>query len=85
LAQGLSSSPAKEAKRRASSSVPGVYNINDLGMYYSTSTSAVIIFRSHRLNSINADADFHRDTEKEGTELQIAKETQKLNWYVALS
>jgi len=53
--QGLSSSPkdgAKEAaaKRRASSSVPGVYNIQDL--------------------------------EKEGTELQIAKETQKLNWRI---
>jgi hypothetical protein len=33
--QGLSSSPkdtAKEGKRRASSSVPGVFNINDLGM-----------------------------------------------------
>jgi hypothetical protein len=33
--QGLSSSPpkdAKDAKRRASSSVPGVYNITDLGM-----------------------------------------------------
>jgi len=48
--QGISSSPPKEAKRRASSSVPGVYNINDL--------------------------------EKEGTELQIAKETQKLNWRI---
>jgi hypothetical protein len=51
--QGLSSSPTKEtapAKRRASSSVPGVYNINDL--------------------------------EAEGKELQIAKETQKLNWRI---
>jgi len=48
--QGLSSSPPKGAKRRASSSVPGVYNINDL--------------------------------EKEGTELEIAKETQKLNWRI---
>ncbi|KAF4630860.1 hypothetical protein G7Y89_g7274 [Cudoniella acicularis] len=49
--QGLSSSPPKDgAKRRASSSVPGVYNINDL--------------------------------EKEGTEIQIAKETQKLNWRI---
>merc|ERR1712225_217010 len=47
--QGLSSSPPKE-KRRASSSVPGVYNILDL--------------------------------EKEGTELQIAPETQKLNWHI---
>jgi len=34
--QGMASSPTKEAapkeKRRASSSVPGVYNILDLGM-----------------------------------------------------
>ncbi|RFU35398.1 hypothetical protein B7463_g952, partial [Scytalidium lignicola] len=50
--QGLSSSPPKkdEAKRRASSSVPGVYNIADL--------------------------------EKEGKEIQIAKETQRLNWRI---
>jgi len=48
--QGLSSSPKDETKRRASSSVPGVYNINDL--------------------------------EKEGIELKIAKETQKLNWRI---
>jgi len=47
--QGLSSSPPKE-KRRASSSVPGVFNINDL--------------------------------EKEGKELEITKETQKLNWRI---
>jgi len=47
---GLSSSPPDDKKthRRASSSVTGVYNINDL--------------------------------EKEGKELQVAKETQKLNW-----
>ncbi|KAK2626188.1 hypothetical protein QTJ16_004450 [Diplocarpon rosae] len=48
--QGLSSSPPKETKRRASSSVPGVFNINDL--------------------------------EKEGKELLIAEETQKLNWRI---
>jgi len=47
---GLSSSPPddKHKHRRASSSIAGVYNINDL--------------------------------EKEGKELEIAKETQKLNW-----
>jgi len=52
---GLSSSPPKESSsaavgkhRRTSSSVTGVYNINDL--------------------------------EKEGKALQIAKETQRLNW-----
>jgi len=53
--QGLSSSPPKddtkaEPKRRASSSVPGVYNILDL--------------------------------EKDGVELELAKETQKLNWRI---
>ncbi|KAI9051286.1 hypothetical protein LZ554_005387 [Drepanopeziza brunnea f. sp. 'monogermtubi'] len=48
--QGLSSSPPKETKRRASSSVPGVFNILDL--------------------------------EKEGKELLIAMETQKLNWRI---
>jgi len=35
--QGIAGSPTKEGapkeKRRASSSVPGVYNINDLGMF----------------------------------------------------
>jgi len=47
---GMSSSPPEHHKghRRSSSSVPGVYNINDL--------------------------------EKEGKELEIAPETQKLNW-----
>lgn len=50
--QGLSSSPKDKepAKRRASSSVPGVFRIEDL--------------------------------EAEGKELQIAKETQKLNWRI---
>jgi len=53
--QGLSSSPPAEkgGHRRASSSVAGVYNVNDL--------------------------------EKEGKELLIAKETQKLNWKINTS
>lgn len=52
--EGLSQSPPKDkGHRRASSSVPGVYNIADL--------------------------------EKEGKELQIAKETQKLNWKINTS
>jgi hypothetical protein len=38
--------------------------------------------RSSRLNSIDIETDTYRDIEKEGTELLIAKETQKLNWYV---
>lgn len=81
--QGLSSSPPKDAsaKRRASSSVPGVYNINDLGML-SSPVNAVIKDLATSLwpNTINAKADKHGNIEKEGTELQIAKETQKLNW-----
>ncbi|KAJ6779508.1 hypothetical protein PWT90_10717 [Aphanocladium album] len=48
--QGLSSSPPKEKTRRASSTVPGVYNINDL--------------------------------EQDGTELEIAVETQKTGWKI---
>jgi len=48
--QGVKDEAAPKEKRRASSSVPGVYNILDL--------------------------------EKEGTELKIAKETQKLNWKI---
>jgi len=52
--QGLSSSPPKEpTHRRKISSVPGVYNINDL--------------------------------EAEKTEIQIAVETQKLNWKINTS
>jgi len=79
--QGLSSSPPKDSakQRRASSSVAGVYNINDLGM----STASAHRLSSPgglRLNFVGAMADKYYDTEKEGTELQIAKETQKLNW-----
>jgi len=50
--QGLeiSSSPTEKKPHRKSSSVPGVYNVNDL--------------------------------EAEGKELEIAKETQKLNWRI---
>jgi len=78
--QGLSSSPPKE-KRRASSSVPGVFNINDLGMslhFHRRLPSAL----GAGFKSIKIETDIHRDLEKEGTELLIAKETQKLNWYV---
>jgi hypothetical protein len=50
--QGLSSSPkdtkAPEGKRRASSGVPGVYNINDLGM-----SSSAVHHRIDRSASIN--------------------------------
>lgn len=82
--QGLSSSPSKdEAKnRRSSSSVAGVYNIADLGK----SSPDLIIVVEHQVPKLpvtinNANTNFGRDIEKEGKELQIAKETQKLNWY----
>lgn len=50
--QGLSSSPPKE-KRRASSSVPGVFNINDLGESIPSSSPDTTYSRSIRLDTIN--------------------------------
>ena len=75
---GLSSSPPEEKKghRRASSSAAGVYNINDLGM----SNIQRWARGACRLSSVTHSLKLC--TEKEGKELQIAKETQKLNWYV---
>ena len=66
------SSPTEEKKghRRASSSAAGVYNIADLGKLDGPRHLTIVV-----LNSM---------VEKEGKELQIAKETQKLNWYVML-
>ena len=66
---GLSSSPAEQkiGHRRASSSVAGVFNISDLGMSYSPREHVSI----EKLTTM---------AEKEGKELEIAKETQKLNW-----
>lgn len=44
--QGLSSSPPKEkSHKRASSSVPGVYNINDLGMFATALTDTFTALR----------------------------------------
>jgi hypothetical protein len=66
--QGLSSdAPAKT--KRASSSVPGVYNINDLGK------SGIRI-----AGWAGTQADSYGCVEAAGTELQIAKETQKTGW-----
>ena len=72
---GLSSSPPDDkapvkGHRRASSSAAGVYNIADLGKSSRESCSWK--------NSNERAAD--KQSEKEGKELQIAKETQKLNW-----
>lgn len=67
---GLSSSPTdtKPAAKgaRKSSSYPGVFNINDLGKFsvYHKGHLAVLTL----------------GIEKEGTKIEIAPETQKLNW-----
>ena len=72
---GLSSSPTDDkgpakGHRRASSSAAGVYNIADLGKPSRGCCSWK--------GSLERAAD--KWIEKEGKELQIAKETQKLNW-----
>jgi len=81
--QGLSSSPAKDkepAKRRASSSVPGVFRIEDLGTYLLLGAGGLYLL-SASFPSTSANTDSFGGIEAEGKELQIAKETQKLNWY----
>lgn len=76
---GLSSSPTEEKKghRRASSSAAGVYNINDLG----EETRAPLQSREHYRCTDDFMTKTNQRLEKEGKELEIAKETQKLNWY----
>lgn len=82
---GLSSSPTEEKKnfghRRTSSSVSGVYNINDLGKEYSSKRS-VLHFQSTQCQpqSLSPPRLTSCYAEKEGAELQIAPETQQLNW-----
>lgn len=85
----LSSSPNESklaAHRRKSSSVAGVYNINDLGMSDVMSSSSLRITRHQTQCRIRASlcsssrTNHPRHTEKEGTEIAIAPETQKLNW-----
>ena len=76
---GLSSSPPdKKGHRRASSSAAGVFNINDLGKLKLRRPVASIHLLSVATVSSPFTADM--DAEKEGKELQIAPETQKLNW-----
>ena len=77
---GLSSSPTehKIGHRRASSSVAGVFNINDLGNCLDPFLSLSRRGKSAR-EHVGQKADIG-GTEKEGKELEIAKETQKLNW-----
>ena len=79
---GLSSSPpdskgAAKGHRRASSSAAGVYNIADLGKLKATFNN---VDPGHFLPAITQDCKADKPVEKEGKELQIAKETQRLNW-----
>ena len=75
---GLSSSPpddkgAVKGHRRASSSAAGVYNINDLG-------ELMRALNRCSLPDIIQGRAADKCIEKEGKELTIAKETQRLNW-----
>ena len=79
---GLSSSPpdskgAAKGHRRASSSAAGVYNIADLGK---SQMSFNNVDHGHILPAITQGCKADKSVEKEGKELQIAKETQRLNW-----
>lgn len=79
---GLSSSPpdskgAVKGHRRASSSAAGVYNIADLGKL---KTSFNNVDHGDGLPAVTQYCKADKFVEKEGKELQIAKETQRLNW-----
>ena len=67
--------------RRTSSSASGVFNIADLGKCSSLDSSLQGVWRT--LNPWVQEA--NQGAEKEGKELEIAKETQKLNWCVLVS
>ena len=80
---GLSSSPTAEKKighRRTSSSASGVFNIADLGKCPQLVSSPRGTWGM--LNRWVEEA--NQGAESEGKELEIAKETQKLNWSVLL-
>lgn len=63
-----SPSESKPKHRRTSSTVSGVFNINDLGKRCACYPPAAV----YETDS--------GGSEKEGVELKIAPETQKLNW-----
>jgi hypothetical protein len=82
---GLSSSPPQneiKGHRRASSSAAGVYNINDLGSCLSQASRYMNSLGCSGAGVSKDSTQADHDVEKEGKELEIAKETQKLNWYV---
>lgn len=77
---GLSSSPTekKMGHRRTSSSVSGVFNINDLGR---SPLISLPCFKSFLAPCVSCSFELTDSViEKEQTELHIAPETQKLNW-----
>jgi hypothetical protein len=67
---GIPQKDDKKHKRAASTA--GVMNINDLGKYHSLSRMPLLGGTSMLMLVVNI--------EKEGIELEIAIETQKLNW-----
>ena len=79
---GLSSSPPKEkGHRRASSSVTGVWNINELGKFPVVVCMCGSKFEHCCMLGIQlVELKLISRAEKEGKELEIAPETQKLNW-----
>jgi hypothetical protein len=78
--QGLSASPPKEkeSRRRASSTVAGVMNINELGK----SSRPVLSKATQTARSDTAGPLLTTIVriEKDGVEIQVAKETQKSGW-----
>lgn len=82
--QGLSSSPPKEEKaakrRQSSAAAAGVYNIKDLGMFPFLLPVGYTGMWSWGWSEDDADAVI----EEEGKKIEIAKETQKLNWWIYL-
>lgn len=62
---------SKIKHRRTSSTVSGVFNINDLGK---------LSFRRQRIARMSRNSMLTLRAEKENVDLAIAPETQKLNW-----
>lgn len=73
----------RRLQRRSEEQVP-VFLAYTTSMIWVSNTVPASSFDNHpriiRINPIHLGTDYHRATEAEGTELLIAKETQKLNW-----
>jgi hypothetical protein len=70
--QPASPSDEKPKHKRSSSSAANVFNINDLGWCHQ---AAHVCYKSDIGRLLTS-----RMTEKEGVEIKIAPETQRLNW-----